>query len=267
MPRTGKAPDGAPQGLDVAVARSVGRVLGRAIVFHWCASAACSWHCLPEGRCDLVAGQPIDSSPAGAAAWSVPYAGARFGLVVPRDAQDVHTLADLRGKRVGIVAGTVDLADKDHSIARFKSREALLDGFRPAGVDAAFLDADFAAWYLHEHPRLALRLVPGFIPRERWNMALAVRAKDNDLLLDVNRALAHLAESGELRRIYADHGVPYHPPFTNSGPRRVSVNTWRRVLRGESWSSAWTPPICPIQAPRMSDRGSTSSWRAPGAKA
>ncbi len=234
MPRTGKAPDGTPQGLDVAVAKSVGRVLGRAMEFHWCASAACSWHCLPEGRCDLVAGQPIDSSPAGAAAWSVPYAGARFGLIVPRDAPDVHALADLRGKRVGIVAGTVDLSDKDHSIARFKSREALLDGLRTAGLDAAFLDADFAAWYLHAHPRLALRLVPEYVPRERWNLALAVRAKDNDLLLDVNRALAQLAESGELLRIYADHGVPYHPPFTNSGPRRASVDTWRRVLaRGE----------------------------------
>ncbi len=54
----------------------------------------------------------------------MPYAGAQFGLVVPRDAQGVHVLADLRGKRVGIVAGTVDLADNDHSVARFKSREA-----------------------------------------------------------------------------------------------------------------------------------------------
>ncbi|HKI17315.1 MAG TPA: transporter substrate-binding domain-containing protein, partial [Isosphaeraceae bacterium] len=234
MPRSGKAPDGTPQGLDVAVARSVGRVLGRAVEFHWCASAACSWHCLPEGRCDLVAGQPLNSAPAGIAAWSVAYAGARFGLVVPRDAQGVRALADLRGKRVGIVAGTVDLSHNDHSIARFKSREVLLDAFQTSGLDAAFLDADFAAWYLDEHPRLALRLVPDYVPRERWNMALAVRARDGDLLLDVNRALAQLAESGELRKIYADHGVPYHPPFTNNGPRRASADTWQRVFaRGE----------------------------------
>jgi polar amino acid transport system substrate-binding protein len=216
--------------LDVAVAKSVGRVLGQAIEFHWCASAACSWHCLPEGRCDVVAGQPLDSSPAETAAWSVPYAGARFGLVVRRDAESVHGLADLRGKRVGIVAGTVDLSDKDHSIARFKSRESLLDGFRMARLDAAFLDADFAAWYLREHPGLELRLVTEYVPRERWNMALAVRAKDNDLLLKINHALAQLAESGELRKIYADFGVPYHPPFTTTGLRRASADTWRRVV-------------------------------------
>jgi ABC-type amino acid transport substrate-binding protein len=234
MPRTGKAPNGTAQGLDVAVALSVGRVLGREIEFHWCASAGCSWHCLPEGRCDVVAGQPLDSGPAGVAAWSVPYAGAQFGLVVPRGGKSVHSLAELSGKRIGIVAGTVDLSDKDHIIARFKSREALLDSFEAAQLDGAFLDADFAAWYLREYPRLPLRLVPEYVPREHWNMALAVRARDHALLLEINRALAQLAASGEIRKVYADQGVPYHPPFANSGPRRTSADTWRRAIaRGE----------------------------------
>ena len=90
------------------------RILGRTVEFHWCASAECAWHCLPEGRCDVVVGQPQDSGPPRDVAWSVPYAGAQFGLVVPRDSQGVRSLADLRGKRVGIVAGTVALSEKDH---------------------------------------------------------------------------------------------------------------------------------------------------------
>ena len=61
-------------------------VLGRTIEFHWCASAECAWNCLPEGRCDVVLGQPHDSGPPREVAWSVPYAGGQFGLVVPRDA-------------------------------------------------------------------------------------------------------------------------------------------------------------------------------------
>ena len=130
----------------------------------------------------------------------------------------VRSLADLRGKRVGIVTGTVALSEKDHAVARFKSREELLDGFQAGALDAAFLDADFAAWYLHGHPQLELRLVPEYVPRERWNMALAVRAKDAQLLVEINRALAQLAESGELRKIYADSGVPFRPPFTASTP-------------------------------------------------
>jgi ABC-type amino acid transport substrate-binding protein len=230
MPRTGKAPDGTPQGIDVAVAELVARRLGRPIEFHWCASAECGWNCLPEGRCDVVVGQPQDSGPARGVAWSVAYVGAQFGLVVPRDAQGVRSLADIRGKRVGIVTGTVPLPEKDHSVVRFRTREEALDGFKASGLDAAFLDADFAAWYLHERPQLALRAVPEFVPRERWNMALAVRAADSQLLVEINRSLGELAESGELRKVYADHGVPFRPPFTGTARQETAPNTWRRIV-------------------------------------
>lgn len=234
MPRTDRTPDGKPRGLDAAVAERVARVLGRPVEFHWCANAGCSWHCLPEGRCDVVAGQPIDSGPPRGVAWSVPYAGARFGLVVPRDNQGIRSLDDLRGRRVGIVAGTVALAEKDHQVARFKSREELLDRFADARLDAAFFDADFAAWYLHQHPKLALRLVDAFVPRERWNMALAVRAGDADLLVAINAALARLAESGEVRKVYEAYGVPLHAPFSATDRRAEAPSSWPRIReRGE----------------------------------
>ena len=234
MPRTGRAPDGTPQGLDVAVAQRLGRILGRTVEFHWCASAGCSWHCLSEGRCDVVIGQPVDSGPPRDIAWSVPYAGAQFGLVVPGRGGDVHSLADLRAKRVGVVTGTVAISEKDHAVVRFKTREELLEGFKPAELDAAFIDADFAAWYLHGHLQLGLGLVTGYTPRERWNMALAVRAKDTQLLREVNRALAQFAESGELKRIYAEHGVPLHAPFTGAAAQRDTPDAWNRIReRGE----------------------------------
>ncbi len=218
----------------MAVAQRVGRILGRTIEFHWCANAGVRL-ALPARRPLRRGARPAARLRAAASvAWSVPYAGAQFGLVVPRESDGVRSLADLRGKRVGIVAGTVALSEKDHAVARFKSREELLDGFQAAALDAAFLDADFAAWYLHGHPQLELRLVTEYVPRERWNMALAVRAKDAQLLVEINRALAQLAESGELRKIYADSGVPFRPPFTASTPQQASPNTWQRIReRGE----------------------------------
>ena len=251
MPRTDKAPDGTPRGLDVAVAQRVGRILGRTVEFHWCANAGCAWSCLPAGRCDMIIGLPHESGPPRTAAWSVPYAGAQFGLVVPRGSGDIRSLADLRGKRVGIVTGTVALSEKDHEVARFKSREALLDGFQAGVLDAAFLDADFAAWYLHGHPRLELKLVPEYVPHERWNMALAVRAKDTQLLVEINRALAQLAETGELKKIYADSAVPFHPPFMASTVPKASPNTWQRIRnRGELVVS-----MDPANLPYSSARG------------
>lgn len=251
MPRTDRAPDGKPRGLDTAVAEAVARVLKRPVEYHWCASPDCSWHCLPEGRCDVVVGQPLDSGPAHGVAWSVPYAGARFALVVPRAGPAVRSLEDLRGKRVGIVAGTVVLSEKDQAVARFRTRDALLGGFAGAKLDAAFLDGDFAAWYLHEHPKLPLRLVEEFVPRERWNMAMAVRANDGDLLVAINRALAQLAETNELRKVYERHGVPFRPPFAKSENRAEAPDSWRRIHeRGELVVS-----MDPANLPYSSARG------------
>jgi polar amino acid transport system substrate-binding protein len=235
MPRTGKGPDDAPQGLDLAVARQLAQALGRKLEVHWCSSASCSWKCLDAGRCDVVLGQPHDSGPPREVAWSVPYAGGQFGLVVPsKDAKSVRALADLRGKRLGVVAGTVALSEKDHTIAAFKTREDLLNGFQAAHLHAAFMDADFAAWYLHDHPKLDLRLVADYVPRERWNLAMAVRAKDARLLVEINRALSELAESGDLKKVYAEYGVPYRSPFTDSARKTAAYDTWKRIRdRGE----------------------------------
>ena len=86
----------------------------------------------------MIVGLPHDSGPRSVAAWSVPYAGAQFGLVIPTGSKGIHSLADLRGKRMGIVTGTVSLSENDHVVARFQSREALLDGFKSRALDASF---------------------------------------------------------------------------------------------------------------------------------
>ncbi len=240
MPRTGKAADGTPQGLDLALAELLARSLGRKLEVHWCASPACSRKCLREGRCEVILGHPHDPDGAKDIAWSVPYAGSQFGLVVPtppkpplakggKGGVGINSPADLRGKRVGIVAGTVALSEKDHLVGQFKTREGLLDQFHAQKLDAAFLDADFASWYIHQHPKLGLQLVKDYVPREHWNMALAVRAKDARLVVELNKALAELSESGQIRKVYADQGVAYRPPFTGEARRTVSFNTWKRI--------------------------------------
>lgn len=234
MPRSGKTADGTAEGLDLAVAQLIAKNLGRPLEIHWCGSPTCSWNCLREKRCDVVLGQPHNPEPSKDIAWSVPYAGSHFGLVVAADTKGVRSLADLRGKRVGVVAGTVALAENDHQVARFPTREDLLDQFDQARLDAAFLDADFAAWYLHQHPKLGLRLVADFVPRERWNMALAVRAGDATLLEDLNRALSKLAEESQIKKAFADLGVTHRAPFTDNARRTLATDAWRRIKeRGE----------------------------------
>ena len=160
MPRTGRGPDKEAMGIDVAVAQLVAKQLGRQVEWHWCASASCSWNCIRNGRCDVVIGVPHGSGPSRELAWSIPYAGSRFGLVVHKDSHGTKSVADLNGKRVGIVSGTVALSSQGHTTVRFKTRDQILEEFVDQKLDAAFVDDDFAAWYLHGHRELPLRRVP-----------------------------------------------------------------------------------------------------------
>ena len=104
----------------------------------------------------------------------------------------------------------------------------------------------------------------GYVPRERWNMALAVRARDAQLLVEINRALAQLAESGELRKIYAEHGVPFRPPFTGSAPRPPAAGhlaAHPRARRAGRQHGPRQPAL--FQREGRSARASTSSWPGP----
>ena len=115
-------------------------------------------------------------------------------------------------------------------------------------------------------PKLALRLVarvscPASAGTWPWRSGPRMR----QLLVEINRALAQLAESGELRKIYAEHGVPFRPPFTatDRGRRPHRRTPGGGSASAASWSSAWTRPTCLIRPPGTTARASTSSWRGP----
>ena len=228
MPRTGRTSDGSPQGLDVAVARLVAQKLGRKLEFHWCASAACSWNCIRTRKCDVIIGQPHGSGSARELAWSIPYAGSRFGMVVHRDTTGVRTHSDLKGKRVGVVVGTL-APSKDSKLVPFKTRQSLLDGFLAKKLDAALVDDDFAAWHLHRHPKLPLRRVAEYVPRERWNVGFAVRKADKVLLSEINRVLTQLLGIGTVSQAFSDQGIGYRAPYSDTKLRAAAYDTWKRI--------------------------------------
>lgn len=248
MPHTGKAKDGSPQGLDVAVAQLVAAELGRPLEVHWCVSATCSWRCLSEKRCDMVIGQPHGSGPARDVSWSTPYSGSRFGLVVHEQTTGVRSLVDLEGKRVGIVTGSVALASQGHKTVEFKTRDKLLDEFTASQLDAAFVDDDFAAWYLHAHPELKLTRVAEYVPRERWNMGFAVRTADGTLLKEINRALTSVVLNGLVSKAFSEQGVSYRAPFSKSDAKPIAGESWKRIRERRELVVSMDPANLPYSA-------------------
>lgn len=231
MPRTGRTADDKLEGVDVAMARLLAERLGRRCEFHTCPSDACRLQNLQAGKCDAVIGLPHESVLLPKIAWTLPYASGKFGLVVRGDQQGIHSLAELRGKRVGIVSGTVPLSPKDHKVVGFPSREALLRGFEQGKLDGALADVDFTAWYLKEHPQLNLRLVEEFVSTHRWSVGIAVRAADSSLRDEISRVIDDGLRQAKFPPLFARYGLVHRPPLVD-GPARSQTkarDAWQRI--------------------------------------
>jgi NitT/TauT family transport system substrate-binding protein len=115
----------------------------------------------------------------------VPYSRAVGGVMVRPDA-GVHSLADLRGKRLGVAGGALD---KSWLLLRAYSRKTL-------GEDAAKLvQADFGA-----PPLLNALMLKGELPAvlNFWHYAARLRAAGMRELVNLDEILGALGVEGEL---------------------------------------------------------------------
>ena len=231
MPRAGKTAQGAPQGVDLEVAKLLAAKLDRQSEFHWCANDSCRLQSLRSNRCDVVIGLAHESINAPDIGWAKTYAAAKFGLVVAAPEKQIRSLQELRGRRVGLVRGTVPLSAKNHTVVGFTSRESLLRGFHQAKLEAALVDADFTAWYLSQHPDLKLRLVDEFVSPYRWAIGIAVRANDTTLRGELSRAVESSLQHAEFPALFKKYGLVHRPPLVDSPKKAPKAlhNTWQHV--------------------------------------
>jgi len=250
MPRAGSTADGKLEGVDVAVARLLAEQLGRRCEFHTCASDSCRLQNLQTEKCDAVIGLPHESASSPQIAWTSPYASGKFGLVVRGDQQGIRSLAELRGKRVGIVSGTVPLSNKDHEVVGFPSREALLRGFEQGKLEGALADVDFTAWFLKEHPQLNLRLVDEFVSNHRWNIGIAVRAVDRSLRDDISRAVDFSLRHAKFPPLCTKYGLVHRPPLVAVAEQPIVAenDTWQLIEAGGALVVSMDPANLPYSS-------------------
>ncbi len=251
---------GSGTGFDVDVARAVARAGGRELKPHWIANATRITELdesdLPLARlaredCDAIFSVPGPAADSLGSrddlVLSAPYYGAAFELVTC-DAAVPVTLAALRGRPVAIQSQTVAHFAVSAVGAEPRTYFALDQAFLavPDGAaEAALLWGPGAGYFLRRARlsgevlrRPALKpcaLAAGYAPPQalRWNLHVALRARDKRLLADVEKALAAMRESGALAAIKRDYGIPDRAPF-DTVYTREAVDALRR--------EAATPP-------------------------
>jgi polar amino acid transport system substrate-binding protein len=187
-----------------------------------------------ESKFDLViAGIERTAENLGKVALSRPYFIFDQQLVARAGVTDVRSLADLKGRPVGVLSSSASHRLAEAAGASVKIYQDNVNYFSDLALgrlDAVLTDSPIAAENLRQQPELTAVGVP-FAP---GGYAVAVRPGDTNLLAAVNAAIATLIHDGTLQRIYTGHGLWNAAQQGLSGWTEASVTV--PVRRRPAWS-------------------------------
>ena len=135
------------------------------------------------------------------------------GVVVPvADKTGYVTMADLKGKRVGVQVGTafVDPLQKSGLFTEVKLYDTTADLMRDANagrIDAGFLDSPIAGFAISRGLFPNLRMATTFKPTMVNSIGIATRKGDTETMGKVNAALTKLKADGTIDGILKKWGL------------------------------------------------------------
>ena len=220
-------------GFDVELARALARQLDVRLRIEWLdVQHQTAVGELLEHACDLVLGAAVepnavaDDEPlAGKVAYSRPYCGTGYLLVHRKNGPPIASLSALHGaaaQRIGTEAGSIaDYRLRQRGFLRrlYRNQLATLKALSDGDIDHAYLWAN-VGWTLHVSPDLGatLELVPGYVPEDHWNIAIAMSPGDDELKRHVDAALDALIGDGTVAAALARYHLPAFAPFPEPGP-------------------------------------------------
>ncbi len=187
-------------GIDVEICQAIADEMGRKLVIEDMGfdSIITSVY---TGKADLgVAGLTITEDRLKNINFSTPYAKATQVIIVSEDS-DIKSPDDLVGKTIGVQTGTtgdVYAADIEKvKLERYNKGFEAVQALTQGKIDAVIIDNEPAKVYVSQNDEL--KIVDEAFTEEEYAIAVA---KDNDELLnEVNSAIAKLKESGKLDEI------------------------------------------------------------------
>lgn len=134
-------------------------------------------------------------------------------------------IGDLKGKRVGVELGsisdqfltTTEGGSLSKSVTRYTTLDDCVKAYTAGKLDAVLAPRGELQGLMHAHGAKASLAAPQPIQfqgifRSAWEIGIAVKKDSPKLKTALADAMARLVESGELKAIYARHGMDYATP-------------------------------------------------------
>lgn len=191
-------------GFDIELAKALGKEMGKEMqlvnmAFDGLIPA------LKTGNLDMaLSGMTITEERKKSIAFSDPYYQSGLVLVVRKDNDSIHGVEDLKGKRISAQIGTTgSLAASSVEGAKaidFNHSPETFMEVKNGGVDAAINDLPVVQYFLKTEEGKDFKQVGPLLKTEY--VGIGIDPKQEDLVKEVNAALAKLKANGEYEKIY-----------------------------------------------------------------
>lgn len=203
-------------GFEVEIARAMAAKLGVKAEYNWV-----TWDALipalTSGRCDaIINGLFITEERLKVIDFTDPYYASGETILVLKSDDSVHKVEDLKGKKVGALAGSVTVQFLEKAgikdVVVYPDQNTIILELNNKRIDATYLEAPSAAWAIQKDPTLNIKVVHDYVPEERWNAGVGVRKEDTALKAELNTVIAALIADGTISKILEKYGIPFFPP-------------------------------------------------------
>ena len=194
--------NGVPGGFDVDVLRALGEVMGRDVEIE-----LMPWNLaqrqVQEGKAETLTGLSITDERRESWDFATPTLTRSFSLFVNSEEVTIHSVDDLRGKRVGVTAGGIPAellqGRPGLNLVVVANYEEGFDLLKRGGVDAIAADTWVAGYTLNKHRIEGITLAGK--PFATLDSAIAVPKGHQALLQEINHGLEKLKQRGTIEAI------------------------------------------------------------------
>lgn len=124
-------------------------------------------------------------------------------LIAVKKDSPIKSVADLKGKRVGVQNSTTGQTVMEKMGIDPKKYDAIPDAMNDlinGGLDAVVADSPVVLYFIKQNPNANIHYLNGDFPKEYYG--IAVKKGNSDLLTKINASLKKLQDSGKYNDIY-----------------------------------------------------------------